>query len=97
MKSLSTLTIGLILTGKKKQFRRQILSHSDKNKLALKIRYNFGEFVIHRHAHKKPLPVFSFSKTQYYYDIFYPAWTFWAGGPSIKHHPTGNELYESYI
>ena len=43
----------------------------------------------YRHAHKRPLPVFSFSKTQYYYDIFFPAWTFWAGGPAIKHHPTG--------
>ena len=27
-----------------------------------------------------PLPTFSFSKTDDYFDIFFPAWTFWAGG-----------------
>ncbi|XP_030370729.1 O-glucosyltransferase rumi isoform X2 [Scaptodrosophila lebanonensis] len=34
-------------------------------------------------------PVFSFSKTKAYRDIMYPAWTFWAGGPATKLHPTG--------
>lgn len=34
-------------------------------------------------------PVFSFSKTDDYYDIMYPAWSFWEGGPAIKTHPTG--------
>ncbi|XP_017967631.1 O-glucosyltransferase rumi [Drosophila navojoa] len=34
-------------------------------------------------------PVFSFSKTTEYLDIMYPAWTFWAGGPATKLHPTG--------
>ncbi|KAH8359834.1 hypothetical protein KR093_009081, partial [Drosophila rubida] len=34
-------------------------------------------------------PVLSFSKTQEYRDIMYPAWTFWAGGPATKLHPTG--------
>ncbi|XP_034486211.1 O-glucosyltransferase rumi [Drosophila innubila] len=34
-------------------------------------------------------PVLSFSKTNDYRDIMYPAWTFWAGGPATKLHPTG--------
>ncbi|KAK6621257.1 hypothetical protein RUM43_011563 [Polyplax serrata] len=34
-------------------------------------------------------PVFSFSKTDDYYDLMYPAWSFWEGGPAIKTHPTG--------
>ncbi|XP_054829931.1 protein O-glucosyltransferase 1 [Eublepharis macularius] len=39
----------------------------------------------------KPLvPVFSFSKTSEYYDIMYPAWTFWEGGPAVwPIYPTG--------
>ncbi|XP_012251233.2 O-glucosyltransferase rumi homolog [Athalia rosae] len=37
----------------------------------------------------KPLPVFSFSKTQEYYDITYPAWSFWEGGPAISLYPRG--------
>ncbi|XP_015924940.3 protein O-glucosyltransferase 1 [Parasteatoda tepidariorum] len=37
----------------------------------------------------KPLPVFSFSKTNQYWDIMYPAWTFWEGGPAISLYPTG--------
>jgi protein glucosyltransferase len=36
-----------------------------------------------------PLPLFSFSKTDEYADIFYPAWTFWAGGPATKLYPKG--------
>ncbi|XP_043211340.1 O-glucosyltransferase rumi homolog [Amphibalanus amphitrite] len=35
------------------------------------------------------LPVFSFSKTPDYWDITYPAWTFWTGGPAIGLYPTG--------
>ncbi|OQR74907.1 O-glucosyltransferase rumi-like, partial [Tropilaelaps mercedesae] len=36
------------------------------------------------------LPVFSFSKVpKDYYDITYPAWTFWEGGPAISIYPTG--------
>ncbi|XP_023945819.2 O-glucosyltransferase rumi homolog [Bicyclus anynana] len=37
----------------------------------------------------KPAPVFSFSKTKEYYDIMYPAWSFWEGGPAIALYPTG--------
>ncbi|XP_065567041.1 O-glucosyltransferase rumi homolog [Artemia franciscana] len=35
------------------------------------------------------LPVFSFSKTNDFYDITYPAWTFWEGGPAISLYPRG--------
>ncbi|KAH9634108.1 hypothetical protein HF086_001310 [Spodoptera exigua] len=34
-------------------------------------------------------PVLSFSKTKDYYDIMYPAWSFWEGGPAISLYPTG--------
>ncbi|CAG9835252.1 unnamed protein product [Diabrotica balteata] len=34
-------------------------------------------------------PVFSFSKTLEYYDIMYPAWSFWEGGPAISLYPRG--------
>lgn len=34
-------------------------------------------------------PVFSFSKTDMYYDIMYPAWAFWEGGPAISLYPRG--------
>lgn len=37
----------------------------------------------------KPIPVFSFSKTRSYYDIMYPAWSFWSGGPAISLYPKG--------
>ncbi|KAL1463639.1 hypothetical protein WDU94_015376 [Cyamophila willieti] len=43
---------------------------------------------VHRHQ-SKPLPMFSFSKTGDYFDIMYPAWAFWEGGPAIKLYPTG--------
>ncbi|KAK3915377.1 O-glucosyltransferase rumi-like protein [Frankliniella fusca] len=39
--------------------------------------------------HNQLQPVFSFSKTHEYYDILYPAWSFWEGGPAIKLYPTG--------
>ncbi|XP_053169093.1 protein O-glucosyltransferase 1 isoform X2 [Hemicordylus capensis] len=39
---------------------------------------------------KPVVPVFSFSKTSEYYDIMYPAWTFWEGGPAVwPIYPTG--------
>ncbi|RVE50548.1 hypothetical protein evm_004775 [Chilo suppressalis] len=34
-------------------------------------------------------PVLSFSKTKDYYDIMYPTWSFWEGGPAISLYPTG--------
>lgn len=43
---------------------------------------------VHKHQ-SKLLPVFSFSKTDDYSDIMYPAWAFWEGGPAIKLYPTG--------
>ncbi|PSN39670.1 O-glucosyltransferase rumi [Blattella germanica] len=43
---------------------------------------------INRHF-SSPKPVFSFSKTTDYYDIMYPAWGFWEGGPAIKLYPQG--------
>ncbi|XP_076344324.1 O-glucosyltransferase rumi homolog isoform X2 [Tachypleus tridentatus] len=39
--------------------------------------------------HWPPLPILSFSKTDQYWDIMYPAWTFWEGGPAISLYPTG--------
>ncbi|CAI5772784.1 CAP10 domain-containing protein [Podarcis lilfordi] len=39
---------------------------------------------------KPKIPIFSFSKTLEYYDIMYPAWTFWEGGPAVwPIYPTG--------
>ncbi|XP_024867878.1 O-glucosyltransferase rumi homolog isoform X2 [Temnothorax curvispinosus] len=35
------------------------------------------------------MPIFSFSKTPQYYDIMYPAWAFWEGGPAISLYPRG--------
>ncbi|XP_059621638.1 O-glucosyltransferase rumi homolog [Phlebotomus argentipes] len=37
----------------------------------------------------QPAPVLSFSKTDEYADIMYPAWGFWEGGPAISLYPTG--------
>ncbi|XP_060565583.1 protein O-glucosyltransferase 1-like [Ruditapes philippinarum] len=41
--------------------------------------------------YQKPLPIFSFSKvTSASWDIMYPAWTFWEGGPAVwPIYPTG--------
>ncbi|KAK0064285.1 protein O-glucosyltransferase 1 [Biomphalaria pfeifferi] len=41
--------------------------------------------------HQEPLPVFSFSKVaDVNWDIMYPAWTFWEGGPAVwPIYPTG--------
>lgn len=41
-----------------------------------------------KHMQEK-LPVFSFSKTEEYFDIMYPAWAFWGGGPAIGLYPRG--------
>ncbi|CAH1102658.1 unnamed protein product [Psylliodes chrysocephalus] len=43
---------------------------------------------IHK-THRLVAPVFSFSKTADYYDIMYPAWAFWEGGPAISLYPRG--------
>ncbi|XP_012274696.1 O-glucosyltransferase rumi homolog [Orussus abietinus] len=37
----------------------------------------------------EPLPIFSFSKTSQYFDIMYPTWSFWEGGPAIALYPRG--------
>lgn len=42
-----------------------------------------------RKANHAQGPVLSFSKTESYLDIMYPAWSFWEGGPAISLHPTG--------
>lgn len=39
--------------------------------------------------HNQLQPVLSFSKTDEYHDILYPAWSFWEGGPAIKLYPQG--------
>ena len=43
------------------------------------------------------LPVLSFSKTADYWDITYPAWTFWTGGPAIALYPTGLGRWDRHI
>lgn len=39
--------------------------------------------------HNQLQPVFSFSKSADYYDLLYPAWSFWEGGPAIRLYPQG--------
>ncbi|KAL1514356.1 hypothetical protein ABEB36_003625 [Hypothenemus hampei] len=41
-------------------------------------------------------PVFSFSKTDEFYDIMYPAWAFWEGGPAISQYPTGIGRWDNH-
>ncbi|KAJ8960819.1 hypothetical protein NQ318_020115 [Aromia moschata] len=41
-------------------------------------------------------PVFSFSKTADYYDIMYPAWSFWEGGPAISLYPRGIGRWDNH-
>jgi len=43
-----------------------------------------------------PVPVFSFSVTKDYWDIMYPAWTFWEGGPALGIYPTGLGRWDKY-
>jgi len=50
-----------------------------------------------RYLSKEPIPVFSFSKTSEYWDIMYPAWTFWEGGPALDIFPTGLGRWDKYI
>lgn len=44
---------------------------------------------IYLQYNKNSGPVLSFSKTEEYADIMYPAWGFWEGGPAISLYPTG--------
>ncbi|KAK9497368.1 hypothetical protein O3M35_004700 [Rhynocoris fuscipes] len=50
---------------------------------------NFHDWPQIEKHHKKLIPIFSFSKNSDYYDIMYPAWSFWKGGPAIKLIPNG--------
>ena len=50
---------------------------------------NYDWPFVKKHFHPEPIPLLSFSKTKDYSDIFYPAWTFWSGGPAISKYPTG--------
>lgn len=42
-------------------------------------------------------PVFSFSKTSDYYDIMYPVWAFWEGGPAIELYPMGMGMLLAFV
>ncbi|KAL0850092.1 hypothetical protein ABMA28_011980 [Loxostege sticticalis] len=56
----------------------------------LEIALNTRDWPQVNHAWRHPkAPVFSFSKTKDYYDIMYPTWSFWEGGPAISLYPTG--------
>lgn len=66
-------------------FIKKIISHLKNTELIINTR-DWPQ--ISRHF-KLFGPVFSFSKTQDYLDIMYPAWSFWEGGPAIKTYPTG--------
>jgi len=46
---------------------------------------------------QEKLPVFSFSKTGEFYDIMYPAWAFWGGGPAIGLYPRGLGRWDQHI
>jgi len=50
-----------------------------------------------RYFMKEPVPVFSFSKTSEYWDIMYPAWTFWEGGPALEIYPTGLGRWDNFV
>ncbi|XP_014258469.1 O-glucosyltransferase rumi homolog [Cimex lectularius] len=50
---------------------------------------------VNRHFNLR-LPVFSFSKTDSFFDIMYPAWSFWKGGPAIKIYPVGIGKWEEH-
>ena len=46
---------------------------------------------------KQQYPIFSFSKdVNSYYDITYPAWTFWSGGPALDIYPRGIGRWDSF-
>ncbi|XP_073986092.1 O-glucosyltransferase rumi homolog [Rhodnius prolixus] len=55
----------------------------------LELCVNFHDWSQISKHHSSPLPMFSFSKPDNYYDIMYPAWSFWKGGPAIKLIPQG--------
>jgi len=70
---------------------------------AIKAKNNIPDFELVLNVHDWPisnkrfgtqLPTFSFSKTKDHTDIFFPAWTFWAGGPAISLHPQGLGKWE---
>jgi protein glucosyltransferase len=44
-----------------------------------------------------PVPVFSFSKTSEFWDIMFPAWTFWEGGPALGIYPVGLGRWDEHI
>jgi hypothetical protein len=44
----------------------------------------------------KMVPVFSFSKTPHFWDILYPAWTFWEGGPAISKHSIDFDFHQFF-
>jgi hypothetical protein len=44
----------------------------------------------------KMVPVFSFSKTPHFWDILYPAWTFWEGGPAISKHAIDFDFHQFF-
>lgn len=50
-----------------------------------------------RYLSGEAIPVFSFSKTKHYWDIMYPAWTFWEGGPALEIYPTGLGRWDKHI
>jgi protein glucosyltransferase len=50
-----------------------------------------------RYLSKEAVPVLSFSKTSDYWDIMYPAWTFWEGGPALEIYPTGLGRWDKYV
>uniref|UniRef100_A0A0A9WEI7 O-glucosyltransferase rumi n=1 Tax=Lygus hesperus TaxID=30085 RepID=A0A0A9WEI7_LYGHE len=50
---------------------------------------------INKHFQGK-VPVFSFSKTDDYYDIMYPTWSFWKGGPALTLYPTGIGRWDQF-
>lgn len=71
----------------------------------LEVAYDLGgdvEFVINTRDWPmiragSPIPVFSFSKTDHYADIMYPAWSFWQGGPAISLYPTGLGRWDEHL
>jgi len=44
-----------------------------------------------------PVPLLSFSKTRDFWDIMYPAWTFWEGGPALGIYPNGLGRWDNHI
>jgi len=51
---------------------------------------------LNKHFNEK-VPVFSFSKTEEFFDIMYPAWAFWGGGPAIGLYPRGLGRWDEHL